>query len=257
MLTDASAVVVLSRQFTPATIEMLTLEWAPTLAAINPEIRLLLEVPTIVSENGAGGGGAVASAATDRDAGDDGSVLQWALEHQFEYVDPVDDEEEDGGSAGFSRAAEALQSHMWPGMVMKEKVQPTAHRSAEDTEIGGADVDGPAPGQGNGKVSTQVHTDEGVGAGVPGSEVDGLLSGFNLDGLLSSMDVLTRDVDGVNDDEVEGSDEAFMMMLEQMKVMKDQAKALPDAQRKEYAEKVAMKFYESLCADEEEGHDSD
>lgn len=248
LLDGAAAVVVFSRRFTAITVETISTQWGAAIAAVDPEIRLLLEVPELDADGNA--------IEPDTAAGEE--VLQWALAHQFEYVEP-EDSGEDAGSAGFSRAAEALQSHMWPGMTMKARGGPAPASPSTGDEISGVNegaedecvTESTATDAGTAeaeKVDGEVDT--ALAADVGG--VDGLLGGFNLEGLLSSMEVLTKEVDGEVDDDIEMNDDAFMTMIEQMKMMKEQAKSLPDAQRKEYAEKVAMKFYESLCAGEED-----
>jgi hypothetical protein len=196
-------------------------------------------------------------------------VLRWALANGFEYVEPEEDDgiDEGGGmgtgSAGFARAVDALQAHMWPGMRLKSEQRGGggggggSMRSADlRAEVEEEDTDAAVAAAVS--VATGVPLARGQ---LPMGPLDGASPGFDINGLLGAMEVLTRDPgdDQTTDDDLEAGDSAFVLMLEQMRLMKEQAKSLPDEQRKEYAEKVAMQFYQSLCAgyDDEAGEEED
>ena len=79
------------------------------------------------------------------------------------------------------------------------------------------------------------------------------LPAFDLSALLSSMAVLGK-AEGEDDSQVEADDAQFEQLLQQMQMLKSQASKLPDAQRRDYAEAVAMKMWEAMGGDD--GDDS-
>lgn len=151
-------------------------------------------------------------------------VVRWCLSNSFELINMSIQEEEDsqedefGEKFGVARVIEALQCAKWPDMKMKEN---PCLSNPED--LAGWGCTNPPRNEGSSEGNNNCFC-------LPGDDIE----------LPSSLS---------NDsDEIESFEELFQRLAQ----MKERASHLPSKERKSYAEKVAIAFWNSLGGDDEE-----
>eukprot|EP00041_Stephanoeca_diplocostata_P024214 m.607131 g.607131 ORF g.607131 m.607131 type:complete len:348 (+) comp22477_c0_seq3:194-1237(+) len=248
-----SAFVVLGSRVNEHTLGTLESVWMQHVNAADAEIRLITEYSGENSED---------DNARKSATPDDSSILSWCLEHDFEYIENTASDDIDAEAPlnadkgyGIGRVREALQAHMWPGLKMKGKPsqsEDTAH-SSTTSSAASAQGDSDCAGDKTCTHATDNLTLAALDADVTGNaESSDMSKGFDLQSLLQNMDVLSRAPNDDDEDALEADDSAFATLLGQMRAMKEQASVLPDSQRKDYAERVALKFWEAIGGDANE-----
>ncbi len=150
-------------------------------------------------------------------------ILEWCIDNSFELVDSyqTDDNEEYPEKFGFERVKEALHTHMWPNMIEKSKTS----NGARTEEINCA----------NGETSCNGNHEHQEAA-------DPIQQRNN-----SNCEAIDSLVDGT-----ESEGESFEEMFAKLHEMKLHASSLPDDQRREYAEKMAIAFWKAMGQDDDE-----
>jgi hypothetical protein len=152
----------------------------------DPDVRLLLNHNTSSDAAGAdvAGAGAGAGAGAVGEGGgkptDQTASLTWCLKHDFELIDQddnEDDDEEEGGGeegrggllggsgTGVGRVLDALQAHMWSGLIMKGKAG--SKKAVKSAAVAGS-TNQPQP-----TVTDAGDAGTGTGVGVGNTEVVG------------------------------------------------------------------------------------
>lgn len=157
-------------------------------------------------------------------------LVEWNIDKKTENSTDENNEEEidcddDGGVV---RISDALQAHMWPGMKMKKKgngviLTDTSNISSEQKNKEDEFINNDSSL--NGKMESKLNSD---------MSVEQLLSR----GLMNESDP--------------GGDETFEELFSRFAEMKVHADTLPHEERKKYAEKVVMAFWDAIGGDEEE-----
>ena len=153
----------------------------------------------------------------------------WCLDHEAEFVDmglPTVSERE---KEGIDRVFEALASHPWqapgevdaPAAAAAEAVAPHPQQQPQQQQ----------QGRSRGALEDAGDT-------------------RTLDELCETLAEGCGGAGRVEDDELESED--FFRLMESLARMRDTAQKLPDAQRRLYAEKVAMAFARQLAFDDDE-----
>ncbi|XP_064390829.1 alpha- and gamma-adaptin-binding protein p34-like [Halichondria panicea] len=171
-------------------------------------------------------------------------VLKWCVCEGMELVEwergenpqPQDTDSDDGlppEAMGVARLSETLQAHMWPNITMKGR-DPTA---TSQTQSGAAQ-----PAAGNDMNDLTKLEAKATASASKEEEVRN-----RVDELLLTDDQLSA----LKDSEDPGG-EKFEDLFSRFSQMKQHAESLPHEERKVYAERVAMAFWDAIGGDKEE-----
>ncbi|ESO87611.1 hypothetical protein LOTGIDRAFT_220073 [Lottia gigantea] len=201
--------------------------WLPFIDQLEVDIKLL-----------------VCNTATDTKTIKRLTIQNWCLDNNFELVElqpeeTSDSEDEFAETTGIKRIIQALHSHTWSNLQMKEnpdvrspyikelmreesESKALSTSNEEDTEID--------------KASDTTNTNTASGDNVqPYSMITD-----------NDRSILTALGDDTQDEE------NFEQLFEKLKVMKDKAESLPQSERKAYAEKVAISFWKAIGGDDDD-----
>nr|XP_022329627.1 alpha- and gamma-adaptin-binding protein p34-like [Crassostrea virginica] len=244
--------------------------WLPYVKEISPAVQILVcrNIP-------------------NSQAGHRHDVQTWCLDNDFELVEleaEVGSEEDDEfqETTGIKRIVQALHSHMWPNMVLKENqhtVSPYMRKLMEEESVakskqkennGGKEEESSTSTE---DISSEIQNSNGIGnvktekksspeskkelsstSEESASGTDSKISqkSNNEDTLLASMpeDNLAAMLSLCAEEEEE--EESFEQLFSKFKLMKEKAESLPQDQKKKYAEKVTIAFWKAIGGDEDE-----
>ncbi|KAK9497546.1 hypothetical protein O3M35_004246 [Rhynocoris fuscipes] len=190
-------------------------------------------------------------------------VQEWCVKEGFELVElePLLDEEWQNEqdfieTFGIERVIQALQAHIWPNLIMKERKDPTsmsgllhggfcksAHspydshldRLEKTVEQENSRTPGNVSDSGNSKNNDGKYSNAPEDSNTPTN------SRKPLDNLEPTLEELLSH---------EGTD--FCDLFSQLPAMKEQASAMPREQRKKFAEDVVLAYWKAIGGDQDE-----
>ena len=144
-------------------------------------------------------------------------VLDWCIENSFELVEcfQTDDNDEFPEKFGFERISEALHTHIWPNMIEKTSICGGHETTEPDNDVAASSKDDEKSSHKKDPAKDSKNDESQA--------------------TCSEMDM-----------------ESFEQLFSKLNDMKESAKGLSDADRKEYAEKTAIAFWKAMGLDEDE-----
>uniref|UniRef100_H2Z8X1 Alpha-and gamma-adaptin-binding protein p34 n=1 Tax=Ciona savignyi TaxID=51511 RepID=H2Z8X1_CIOSA len=141
----------------------------------------------------------------------------WCIDNGFELIelDPVLEDYDDYEDYGITRIRKAIEAHTWPHMELKEN-------DNEKKKV----VEDEKRDQNEKKVK----------------EAEANLGDLSMEQHIDAM------LEGVTDDD----DQDFEALFQKMHLFKQSAMAMPEASRKDYAEKVVTAFWNAIGGDTDE-----
>lgn len=146
-------------------------------------------------------------------------IQEWCLEKGFELVElnPVceenDTEMDCFETTGVKRICQALHAHVWPNLVMKDRKEPT-------------------------DMSGLLHGGRCESTGANYEDMSCVLTPDNIEPSLEEI-IAQNDVD-------------FCSLFSQFASMKDKAANMPSEERKKFAEKLVLSYWNAIGGDEDE-----
>ncbi|KAK6179780.1 hypothetical protein SNE40_012062 [Patella caerulea] len=239
--------------------------WLPYLDQLEAQIKML-----------------VCDTATDTHAVCRIATQKWCIEHEFEMVElepeeTSDSEDDFAETTGIKRIIQALHAHTWPNLCMKENPdvqspyikQLMREEAASKLSSSSEDKSDPNIPDSNAVTDSNTNTINNVS--------DSASSNFNNDTdqvTASGKENVKSDkkktvrkskeetIDSMLPSEEQailaaiGQDhpeqESFEQLFEKLKVMKDKADSMPMGDRKVYAEKIAISFWNAIGGDDDE-----
>ncbi|XP_074651248.1 alpha- and gamma-adaptin-binding protein p34-like [Tubulanus polymorphus] len=205
--------------------------WIPFVDLFKPAVQLL-----------------VCQRSTQIDAVPRAKVFNWCLDHDFELIelDPEEeseDEEEDAFKdvIGVKRIVQALHSHPWPNLTMKE--QQPFHKQAlinglmsqNEIAAGNDEIIETSPEQDSSNLPVAAATGQNKN-NILDEQIDALLKED-----LKAFESITDE-----------DEDSFEKLFEKMSLMKEKTDKLDPEARKLYAEKVAISFWKAIGGDDSE-----
>lgn len=161
-------------------------------------------------------------------------ILKWCLDHSFELIDMISEDDEDhkednfSEKTGIARVVEALQCAEWVNMEIEGNSSFKASKGF-DTNHG----------------ATALPDNEGSS-----NDCSSRISGNKK---TSVFPLPTDDLELLNSLASDGAEyESYEELFQKLAMMKERASSLPSTERKDYAEKVAIAFWRALGGSEEE-----